>query len=55
MLLLFPINLWMQPIENALTVFIGGSFNKNATYMIGPLVYSLEFPLVQHRLLNYVL
>lgn len=44
----------MQPIENMLTVFIGGSSNENATCMIEPLVYSLEFPLVQHRLLNYV-
>jgi len=45
----------MQPIGNELTVFIGGSSNEKATCMIGSLVYSLEFPLLQHRLLNYML
>ena len=51
----FTVNLCMQPIGNALSVFIGGSSNEKATCMIGSLVYSLEFLLLQHRLLNSVI
>jgi len=36
----FTVNLCIQPIENALSVFIGGSSNEKATCMIGSLVYS---------------
>jgi hypothetical protein len=34
----------MQPIENVLTVFIYGSSNEKAAYVIGSHVYSLDFP-----------
>ena len=34
----------MQPIENVLTVFIYGSSNEKAAYVIGSCVYSPEFP-----------
>lgn len=40
----FPINLRMQPIENALTVFTDCSSNGKAAYVIGSHVHSLEFP-----------
>jgi hypothetical protein len=40
----FPISLFMQPIENVLTVFTDRSSNGKAAYVIGPHVHSLEFP-----------
>ena len=40
----FPVNLCMQPIKNAFTVFINRSFNERETYVIRSHAYSLEFP-----------
>ena len=40
----FLISLFMQPIENVLTVFTDRSSNGKAAYVIGPHVHSLEFP-----------
>lgn len=45
----FPINLPVQPIENALTVFTDGSSNGKAGYVIGPHVNFLESPTTQHK------
>jgi hypothetical protein len=39
----FPINLCMQLIENALTVFIDSSANGKVVYVIESHVYSLSF------------
>jgi hypothetical protein len=39
----FPVNVHMQPIENAFTVFTNCSSNGRETYVIGSHVYSLEF------------
>lgn len=41
---IFSVNLWMQPIENALTLFTDGSSNGKAEYVIGSHNHSLEFP-----------
>jgi len=41
---ILPVNLCMQTIENVLTVFIDGSSNEKATYIIRSHVYSRVSP-----------
>ena len=40
----FPVNLCMQYIANALIIFTDGLFNGKAAHVVRSLVYSLEFP-----------
>jgi hypothetical protein len=49
----FPVNLCMHPIENALTVFTDGSFNGKAVYVIGSRVHSFEFPPASAQIIEF--